>query len=322
MKKIIISPREEGTRLDSFLFNLNPRYSRSYFGSLIKNKMVRVNGTTAKSSYRVKTGDKIGFELIAKPALGPVKAEKIPLKIIFENDDVAVIDKPAGLVVHPAAGHWQGTLINALIYHFPEITSAVYDDKNPISASRPGLVHRLDQDTSGVMIVAKNIQAMTDLAGQIQNREVDKTYLALCAGWPKNPAAKLVNYLGRSPKNRKSYTEVGPEKGRAAVSNYQTFQQFLTPKKDRISLIEFQIVTGRTHQIRTQAKMAGFPVIGDPVYFTKESQILSGRLGAKRPMLHSSKLTLRLPGQKSLNTFEAPLPNDFSQIIQKLISRR
>ncbi len=320
MKTLNISPQDEGVRLDSFLFRHHPDYSRSYFNALIKDQTVQVNGGPSKSSYHVKAGDIIEFDLIEKPQPKLVEAENIPLSIVFQNDDVVIIDKPAGLVVHPAPGHPTGTLVNALAHSFPLITTAVYEDSNELSMSRPGLVHRLDKETSGIMIVAKNIKTMIFLARQIKNRKAKKIYLALCAGWPKNPRGKLINHLGRSSKDRKSYTEVGLEKGREAISDYQTVENFLTPQQERVSLLKFEIKTGRTHQIRTQAKMAGFPVIGDDLYSTKESSSVSEHLGAKRQMLHAKSLSITLPKDGKARIFDAPLPADFTQILNKLRS--
>jgi len=321
LKKIKIEVEDTGLRLDQFLLQENPDYSRSYFSDLIKKGSVAVNNEERKPSYRLKTGDTVEYKLTEKTSLGPIKPVNIPLNIIFEDENVLVVNKPAGLVVHPAVGHHNDTLVNALTHSYPQVSKAVYDDENELSVSRPGLVHRLDKDTSGVLIVAKNTKSMIFLANQIQDRKAKKVYLALCAGWPPISSGRLYNNLGRNLKNRKIYTEVGSEKGREAISNYQVKKNHLTSKNERVSLIEFQIETGRTHQIRTQAKMAGFPIIGDQAYSTKESEAVSNHLGVKRQMLHASSLTILLPGAKIAQKFEVAVPSDFEQIIENLIAQ-
>lgn len=321
MMILLVDKKDQGIRLDQYLFQKYPDYSRSYFSHLIKNKLVTINKSVKKSSYHVEAGDKIKFDLIEKQSLSPIEAENIPLDVIFENKDVVVVNKQAGLVVHPAAGNHSGTLVNALAYNFPKIKEAVYKKGNNLSESRPGLVHRLDKDTSGVIIVARNTKTMIFLSRQIKDRNAKKTYLAICAGWPKADAGRLVNYLGRDSKNRKSYTEVGKEKGREALSKYKVINFYETKSEEKISLVEFEIETGRTHQIRVQAKLAGFPVIGDKVYFTRESKFISNRLGATRQMLHAKKLEITLPGGLDPHNFEAPFPVDFSKTLDKLILR-
>jgi len=321
LKKIKTEVEDAGLRLDQFLLQENLDYSRSYFSDLIKKNSVTVNNEAKKPSYRLKTGDIIEYKLTEKPSIVPIKPTDIPLDIIFEDDNVLVVNKPAGLVVHPAVGHKNDTLVNALAHSYPQVSKAVYDDESEISVSRPGLVHRLDKDTSGVLIVAKNTKAMIFLAGQIQNRKAKKVYMALCAGWPPISSGQLHSHLGRNLKNRKIYTEVGPEKGREAISNYRVMNNYLTSKNERISLIKFQIETGRTHQIRTQAKMAGFPIIGDQAYSTKESETVSNHLGAKRQMLYASSLTILLPEAKIAQKFEVTVPSDFEQITENLIAQ-
>ena len=321
MIKTIVDKNDQGVRLDQYLFQKNPDYSRSYFSHLIKSKLVSVNDRVKKSSYHVEVGDRIEFELIEKPALSPIEGEDIPLDIIFENDDVVVVNKPAGLVVHPAAGNYTGTLANALAYKFPKIKDAIHNEGSEFSKSRPGLVHRLDKDTSGVLIVAKNTKAMIFLSNQIKDRKVNKKYLAICAGWPKTERGRLVNHLGRDSKNRKSYTDVGKDKGREAISRFKVLNYYKTLTGSRVSLIEFIIETGRTHQIRTQAKIAGFPVIGDNVYLTKESKLISNQLGVKRQMLHAKELTILVPSQTKSQNFTAPVPTDFLKTVSQLVSQ-
>jgi 23S rRNA pseudouridine1911/1915/1917 synthase len=276
-----------------------------------------INGTKIKPSYLVKFNDKVSVDFIEIESKKEVVGEKIDLNIIYEDDNVIVVNKQPNLVVHPASGNWTGTLVNALINHFPEIEKAVYDKDSQVSKLRPGLVHRLDKDTSGAIIVAKNARTMASLSKQIQNRTVKKTYLGLCYGWPKDISKTLINYLGRHPKNRKYIADIGQEKGKEAILDYNVIR-FLTNKKgDRISLIEFDLKTGRTHQIRVQASMIGHPVLGDNFYGNKLSDKLSERYRAERQLLHSLKLSITLPGNLKPSVFSAPVPKDFKKVMEQ-----
>lgn len=313
---ITIKKNEEGERIDSFLAKKFPDFSRSYFGNLLKEGLVLVNQSTEKASYRIKESDRIEIKFIDHntPNLIP---ENINLNIIYEDNNVLVINKQPGIIVHPGAGNSQGTIANALLAYIPNIKDAVFEKGNKISESRPGLVHRLDKDTSGVMIVAKNNKTLHYLSKQIQDRVAQKSYSVLCYGWPKEDKGNIVSFLGRHPINRKIITDIGKEKGRIAISDYYV-DKYFTLGKDKLSLIRFDIHTGRTHQIRTQAKISGFPVLGDEVYNTKESIQLSKRLDIKRQMLHAHKFTITLPGSNKASDFIAPIPNDFEIIINKL----
>ncbi|MFA7244387.1 MAG: RluA family pseudouridine synthase [Patescibacteria group bacterium] len=304
-------------RADAFLADKYPEYSRAYFQNLITSGKVFVNGEQIKPSHKLISSDLIEIDFIESSAEYDLKPADIKLDILFENDDVIVINKQPGLVVHPAAGNKEGTLVNALIYHFPMIKKAVYDKNSEVSKIRPGLVHRLDKDTSGVLIVAKNTKAMHSLSRQIQNRNVVKKYWALCFGWPKNEKGVLINYLGRHPKNRKLIADVGETKGKQAISNFCLIHSY-RHLKEQISLIEFDIKTGRTHQIRVQAKEMGNPVMGDAVYGNKSSITLSHELNIQRQMLHAKELSITLPGDAKARTFSAPIPDDFQSVIDKL----
>lgn len=317
MKIISITESEAGERVDSFLAKKFPEYSRNYFSNLIADKNVSVNSKSVKSSYKLKVGDQISVEFVEKEA-NELKAEEIALDIIYEDDDVIVLNKKPGIVVHPAAGNASGTLVNALLNYFPAIKHAVYDEASEVSKIRPGLVHRLDKDTSGVMIVAKNARAMHSLSRQIQNRSIKKVYWALCSGWPKNDEGNLVNYLGRHPKNRKLIADIGKEKGRESISYYKVLRYLKDDKENKICLVEFDIKTGRTHQIRVQSAIMGNPVIGDKAYGSKQCLKISEELGATRQLLHAKSLSVSLPGDTKQSVFDAPLPEDFKNILDKL----
>ncbi len=313
-----ITPDNGGERLDVFLSDQFDQFSRSYIQKSIDQGRIVVNHVPAKPGYRLRAGDQVKIDLHGVRYGAEPKGEDIPLNIIFEDDDVLVINKQPGLVVHPGSGNTGGTLVNALINYFPAIKEAVYDKNSPTSKIRPGLVHRLDKDTSGVLIVAKNTRAMHSLAKQIQNRTIRKSYLALCYGWPKSESGHLVNFLGRHPKDRKKMADIGPARGREAVSDYRVINYYQVEAKTKVSLIDFNILTGRTHQIRLQASLMHTPVLGDKLYGTKESLRLSLALGIERQLLHSHELELSLPGDKKPTKFTAPLPEDFENILSAI----
>jgi len=313
---VLITKNEAGERLDVFLAKRFPEYSRSYFSNLIKLDHILANSQAVKPSYKVVANDQIEIEFVEKVADFSLKPLDLPLDIIYEDENVIAVNKPAGLVVHPATGNCDNTLVNALVSHFPKIKEATVNDSE-ISKIRPGMVHRLDKDTSGILIVAKNAKTMTLLAKQIKDRFAKKEYLAFCLGWPKNESGKLVNYIGRNPKDRKVMAEVGQERGREAISNYIVLKYFQSGST-KISLIQFVIETGRTHQIRLQSKIAGFPVLGDKIYSTKENTAFSAKLNIKRQMLHAHKLKIQITGNKTQTEFIAPVPQDFIELQEKL----
>ena len=315
-QKIKIERTEGGNRIDSFLAKYYPDSSRSYLANKIKIGEITVNSKRVKPSYLLSAGDEIVLDLEDSKKSNQLIPQKIELNIIYEDNDVIVINKQPGIVVHPGAGNKDNTIANALLNYFPDIKDAVFEENNLISEGRPGIVHRLDKDTSGVMIIAKNKRAMHSLARQIQNRTVQKEYVALCYGWPKNSEGHLVNYLGRHSANRKIMAEVGKEKGKEAISDYEV-EKYLAFKDHHISLVRFTIHTGRTHQIRVQSKMMGTPVMGDLVYGTKESMKLSLLLGLERQMLHANRLTITLPGENKARTFIAPIPTDLENALDQ-----
>lgn len=316
MEKITAQKEDVDLRLDQFLALKFKDFSRNYFSGLIKTGSVFINNHTTKPSYILKEGDQISVKF-GTPSTPEITPKAISLDILYEDSNVIVINKQAGLSVHPGAGEHENTLVNALVYHFPAITKAVMEPGNILSQSRPGLIHRLDKNTTGVIIVAKNPRAMHSLARQIQNRDVEKIYWALCYGWPRENSGRLTNFLGRSDKDRKERTEVGSAKGKEAISDYKTIEHYLF-NNEKISLIEFNIKTGRTHQIRAQAKIFGHPVLGDTLYSVKPSETLSRKLKIPRQMLHAKILKVTLPGNDKQSTFEAPLPPDFIHTLSSL----
>jgi len=316
---IEVRSNQAGERLDKFLSNNFSDYSRAHFIKLISAGLVLINGLTRKPSYLMHTGDKVSITWRQEEGLKELEKEShIPLDIIFEDKNVIVLNKQAGVVVHPAAGHPKGTLVNALISHFPKIKEAVYNPKSETSLARPGLVHRLDKDTSGVMVIAKNVRSMYSLSKQIQNRTVKKIYLGICYDWPQNDRGVLESFLGRHPKDRKKIANIGKEKGKEAVTFYKVIDYYYTADNQKVSLVKFDLKTGRTHQIRVQAADMHCPILGDTTYGNKPSTKLSEVLNIKRQLLHSHSLEVYLPGATKLTKFVAPLPNDLIKTLSLL----
>ncbi len=295
---------ETPIRLDLFLVPHFPEFSRARLQGLIKDGFVRVNDKLAhKSGQKLEAGDRVEVR-VPPPAPTALQPQAIPLDVLFENDDVLVINKPAGLVVHPAAGHADGTLVNAVLALVPDLEGIGGE-------LRPGIVHRLDKDTSGALIVAKNERALRFLQDQFRDRVVQKTYWALVDGAPPTPTGRVEAPIGRDPAHRKRMSIRPPGKGREAVSDYETLARFL-----QHTLLAFHPHTGRTHQIRLHCQFLGCPIVGDTVYGRRKPS-----LPLKRQFLHAASLTLTLPGENTPRTFEAPLPPDLQHILKMLESR-
>lgn len=296
-------------RLDKYLVTCLPEFSRSRIAGLVEAGCVTVNGKTAKKAgHSIDDGDEIEVRVPATQSVGLV-AEDIPLDIIFENDELIVVNKPAGMVVHPAAGHAGGTLVNAVLGHEPDMEGIGGEE-------RPGLVHRLDKDTSGVIVLAKNERAHRWLQDQFRDRKVEKIYLALVDGKPPTPTGRVEAPIGRDPNHRKKMailpggnTNRPGAGGREAVSEYRTLETF--PKH---TLLEFHPHTGRTHQIRLHCAFLGCPIVSDPIYGHRHSSLPE----LKRHFLHASKLSITIPGQKQSQIFEAPLPDDLQRVLEQL----
>jgi 23S rRNA pseudouridine1911/1915/1917 synthase len=304
----ILNFRFEGeiaSRLDKFLVTCLPEYSRTHLQSLIENGSILVDGNVAhKSGQMINRGNVIQV-YIPPPEPTHLVPEAIPLNIIFENEDLMVVNKPAGMVVHPAAGHKSGTLVHAALAHAPEMVG-IGGEK------RPGVVHRLDKDTSGLILLAKNDQAHRWLQDQFRLRKTIKTYVALVDGKPPTPSGRIEAPVGRDSVHRKLMTVTGIKKGREAVSEYRTLESFREH-----SLLEVHPLTGRTHQIRVHLKFLGCPVAGDTIYGHRHATI-----PLARHFLHAARLTILLPGEAKPQTFEAPLPVELEQVVQKLREER
>lgn len=311
---IISYKNKGGERLDKFLKSRFSNHSRNYFQKLIEDNKVTVNNTLVKPNYTLKAGDQIQIKFSKEVSGIKLSPADIKLDILFENNDLIAINKPAGMTVHPGAGDQDQTLVNALINYYPNIRFVTHDQTD-VSKIRPGIVHRLDKDTTGIIVVAKNQHALKFISEQISLRKVKKIYLAICFEWPKLDSGTIISYLGRSPKNRKVISDIGIECGRKAVSSYKV-KKYFKKNNIKLSLIEFDIKTGRTHQIRFQAKSIGTPILGDRVYNTKESVKAAKILMAKRQLLHAKEISFTLADSNKLCRLSAPIPPDFQNILE------
>ena len=256
-----------------------------------------------RASYRVQAGDRIAL-VLPPPPPSTAQPEAMPLSIVYEDDDMMVIDKPAGLVVHPAPGHASHTIVNAVLAHTPEMLSLGSD------AMRPGIVHRLDKDTSGLLVVAKHEHALRYLSGQFKERTAEKTYIALLRGHLVPNQGEVDAPIGRDPRHRQRMAIVTG--GRAARTGYHV-QRYLNGPGGEYTLIEALLHTGRTHQIRVHFSSIGHPVAGDPVYGQHMPP-----LGLSRQFLHAARLRLRLPSTHELRDFASPLPPDLAAFLSTL----
>lgn len=290
---------EVGERLDKALAARFDALSRSQIQTLIRDGQVLVNGQVIKASYRLADGDAVSIALPEDTADHEPSPEAIPLDIVYEDDQVAVVSKPAGMVVHPAFGHSSGTLVNAVLARWPEIASFS-------EPSRAGIVHRLDKDTSGVLIVAKTHAALESLRAQFKEREVRKRYLALVDGAPETPEGVINAPIGRDPAQRKRMAV--RHDGREAITEFRVVEHYAD-----YSLVEVYPKTGRTHQIRVHLAFIGHPVAGDTVYGRCKQAI---RL--KRHFLHAAAITFTRPGSNEAITAEAPLPPGLENVLAKL----
>ncbi len=292
----VVSENDAKLRLDQFLAKRLPEYSRSRLQQLIRSGFVQLNERSARPRQIVRGGDKI--DLIEPPLEKiDVRPEPIPLEILFEDDDLIVINKPAGLTVHPGAGQRDHTLVNALLSHCATLSGIG-------GKERPGIVHRLDKETSGCLVVAKNDMAHRELSKQFAARTVEKIYLALVAGKLRKPAGVIEEKIGRHPVHRQRM-QVTSVRGRTAKTEYRVIRS-----SDQASLIECRLHSGRTHQIRVHLHHLGHPVVGDKIYAPRFAKNFA------RQMLHAWKLGFRHPRTGEWKHFEAPLPADFATAIK------
>ncbi|MDD5594440.1 MAG: RluA family pseudouridine synthase [Candidatus Margulisbacteria bacterium] len=304
----IISAEQKGQRLDQFLSSIEPlNLSRSQIKKLIEDSFIAVNDRPAEPSYKIKTDDKIRVR-VPPPKELTIKSEDIPLDIVYEDNDIIVVNKPRGMVTHPAPGNYTGTLVNALLHHCDHLA-------NLGAPLRPGIVHRLDKDTSGLIVAAKTDAAYHSLVKQLKDRTVEKTYVALVHGVIKNNEGVIEARIGRHPVNRQKMTviqntknEIRNTKSREAYTSYQVIKRF-----KNYTLVEVKIKTGRTHQIRVHLSHLGYPLVGDPTYGGKKDEFK-----LKGQFLHAKKLGFIHPGSGKFVGFETKLPAELEKILYKI----
>ncbi len=300
MAKFIINESLNNTRLDKALVAFMTDKSRSYVAKLIDEGHCLVNGKVAKSSLKVSTGDVIDVEIPEDKPLD-VQSEDIPLNIIYEDEDILIIDKPQGMVVHPSNGHWEHTLVNAIMHHCKDLSGIN-------GVIRPGIVHRIDKDTSGLICVAKNDTAHNFLAEQLKNHTMSRTYVALVRGVIKENHGTVNMPIGRDPRDRQKMA-VTRDNSKDAITNYDVIKRF-----SNNTLIECRLITGRTHQIRVHMSYIGYPVEGDPLYGGRSYK----KLYSGGQLLTAVKLKLIHPKTKKEMEFETKLPSYFQDIIDNL----
>jgi 23S rRNA pseudouridine1911/1915/1917 synthase len=309
---LAVTEMDAGTRLDAYLAAQIHDWSRARLQRLIDEGDILVNGQPAKASYKLRAADEIEVEL-APPTSANFTPENIPLDIVFEDDDVIVVNKPAGLVVHPAAGVHSGTLANGLAYHFQQLSKRA----GPI---RPGIVHRLDKDTSGLLVVAKTESTHENLSDQFRAREIFKRYVALVYGTVKLEAGRIEQPIARDPRNRTRMAVVPG--GRGALSLFKVRRHF-----DSFTLVDVELKTGRTHQIRVHLSWLKHPVVGDELYAGgRDNTVQDARLRAQirklgRHFLHAEELGFRHPQTGEQMRFVAPLPTELVHLLEELESR-
>lgn len=301
---VTLTAVESGMRLDRYLAVQLPAHSRAEVQRWIKEGRVTVDGAILKASARLRSGEQIVVQ-VPEPEAHELLPEPFPLDVLYEDEDVWVINKPAGLVVHPAHGHWRGTLVNALLYRCPHLADAD-------SALRPGIVHRLDKDTSGLIVVAKHETARQHLQAQFKARTVSKAYLALLEGHLQPQEGRIEVPMGRDPQQRKRMAVLPlAQGGREAVTHYRVLGYY-----DDYTLVEAEPKTGRTHQIRVHFAYLRHPLVGDRVYGRRRP-----RLPCPRQFLHASRLGFRLPSSGEFVEFAAVLPDDLQQVLDTLTPR-
>ena len=296
----IVEPGDEGQRLDVWLTSRMKNISRSHIQRLIRGGFVKVNSQRVKESHKTQIEDQVEI-VIPPPQPVEILAEDIPLNILFEDDSLLVINKPAGLVVHPAPGHASGTLVNAILHHCPSLAGINGEQ-------RPGIVHRLDRDTSGVMLVAKTGEALKSLADQFKHREIGKEYMAIVHGALEPAKGRIETLIGRHASDRKKMTASPKRGGRIAVTRYETLKKF-----EKYSLVLLRPETGRTHQLRVHLAHLQHPVVGDRQYGRHSRD--ESMEEVKRQLLHARKIRFQHPMSGAQMEFIAPLPEDMERFL-------
>ena len=299
-QEYIVPEKSSGLRIDKFLTESCPDYTRSFLQKLLKSELVEVNGKPVKSSYKTAAGDTVTFE-VPEAVEAEITAQEMPLDILYEDEDVILINKPKGMVVHPAAGHYEGTLVNGLMHHCREQLSGIN------GVMRPGIVHRIDRDTTGVLIVCKNDLAHNSIAEQLKVHSITRKYYAVVFGSLKDDEGTIHAPIGRHPNDRKKMS-INSKNGKDAVTHYKVLERF-----HGYTLVECRLETGRTHQIRVHMASIGHPLLGDQVYGpAKQPFRLQGQT------LHAGVLGFLHPRTGEYMEFSAPLPKYFEELLEKL----
>ncbi len=308
IREFYIEPEEAGKRLDTFLSEKIEGYSRTYMQKLIDEGNCKVNGGSAKANFKLRREDRVEV-VIPDPVPLEIEPEKIELDIVYEDNDIIVINKPQGMVVHPAQGNYSGTVVNALLEHCGSLSD--YNSLTGINGvMRPGIVHRIDKDTSGIIVVAKNNETHLSLSEQLKEHSITRKYTALLEGRMKTDSGRVETLIGRNPKDRKQMAVVGVN-GKKAITHYRVLERF-----ENNTLIEATLETGRTHQIRVHMAYLGHPVVGDTVYGYKKQ-----RFDTKGQLLHARVLGFIHPTKKEYVEFKATLPEYFERILGILRSK-
>ena len=294
---------QEGERLDKFLSEIYPDFSRSFFQKLIKSEQIHVNGVVQKPSYSVRIDDLVSV-YIPDAVETAIEPEDIPLDILYEDDDVLVVNKPKGMVVHPSAGHYSGTLVNAIMYHCKDSLSGINGE------IRPGIVHRIDMDTTGSLIVCKNDESHVKIAEQIKAHSTNRIYVGIVCGTVKEEEGTIKGAIGRNPVDRKKMA-INEKNGKPAITHYKVLERF-----KNYTYMQFKLETGRTHQIRVHMASIGHPLLGDPLYSSGRSPFkhLQGQT------LHAQTIGFVHPKTGVYMEFSAPLPDYFVKLLKMLKS--
>ena len=298
MESFEVEAEQEGERLDKFLSIIYPEFSRAFFQKLIKSKQVSVNETPQKASYCVKIDDIVTVE-IPDAVETTIEPENIPLDILYEDDDVLIVNKPKGMVVHPSAGHYSGTLVNAIMYHCKDTLSGINGE------IRPGIVHRIDMDTTGSLIVCKNDEAHVNIAQQIKEHSVNRIYVGIVCGYVKEDSGTVEGAIGRHPIERKKMA-INEKNGKPAITHYKVLERF-----KNYTYMQFKLETGRTHQIRVHMASIGHPLLGDILYSSGRSPFkhLQGQC------LHAKTIGFIHPKTGEYMEYSAPLPEYFEKML-------
>ena len=303
LEEYTVEESQSGMRLDKFLTEIYPDQTRSFLQKLVKSGEIKVNGKPViKAGFVVEGGDQVSAS-IPTPQAVEIEAENIPLDILYEDADVLIVNKPKGMVVHPSAGHYSGTLVNAIMYHCADSLSGINGE------IRPGIVHRIDMDTTGALIICKNDAAHVDIAEQIKEHTVTRRYRGIVCGVVKEDEGTIDGAIGRHPTQRKKMA-INEKNGKPAITHYKVLQRFA-----KYTYMEFRLETGRTHQIRVHMASIGHPLLGDELYGNPKNLAMKGLQGQT---LHAMVIGFVHPTTHEYMEFEAPLPKYFQNLLQKL----